>query len=414
VIKTSTLPSGIRLVTEQMSDVRSVCVGVWVGTGARDETADQAGISHFLEHLLFKGTDSRSARDIAEAVDAVGGDMNAYTTKEYTAFYVRTLAEHLELPLDILADILREPAFRPDEVDAERQVILEEVLMHLDEPADVVQERFHDAMFPGHPLGREVLGEPERVRDVTVGEIRSFFEEHYRPSNMVVAAAGDVEHDEVAEAIQRRFTGEGGGPPRREAPASGPRPLVVESRDSEQAHLVLGVRALPRRAPERFSLAALNHVLGGGLSSRLFQEVREARGLAYSIGSDRVAYEDTGTLSVSVATAPEHVPEVLGLLERELDALHADGITERELEVARGHLRADLLLSLEDSGSRMSRIGASLLLHGEVLTVDQVLERIDEISLESVAELAWRLLGSERVLAAVGPFGESDFPPRTP
>ena len=411
MIRTSTLASGIRLVTEQMSDVSSVCVGVWVGTGARDETAEQAGISHFLEHLLFKGTDSRSARDIAEAVDAVGGDMNAYTTKEYTTFYVRTLAEHLELPLDILADILREPAFRSDEVDAERQVILEEVLMHLDEPADVVQERFNDAMFPGHPLGREVLGEPERVKAVTVAEIRRFFEEHYLPGNMVVAAAGDLEHDEVAAAIERRFRGSGGRPPGRLPPADGPRPLSVETRDSEQAHLVLGVRALRRRDPDRFSLAALNHVLGGGLSSRLFQEVREARGLAYSIGSDRVAYEDTGTLSVSVGTAPEHVPEVLGLIERELDAVQADGITERELEVAKGHFRADLLLSLEDSGSRMSRIGASLLLYGEVLTVEQLLGRIDEVSLDSVRHLAKRLLGSERVLAAVGPFDEGDFPP---
>jgi predicted Zn-dependent peptidase len=411
VIRTSTLSSGIRLVTEQMPDVRSVCVGVWVGTGSRDETPEQAGISHFLEHLLFKGTDSRSARDIAEAVDAVGGDMNAYTTKEYTTFYLRTLAEHLELPLDILADILHEPAFRPDEVDAERQVILEEVLMHLDEPADVVQERFSESMFPGHPLGREVLGDPGRVKAVTVDEIRSFFEEHYLPGNMVVSAAGDVDHDEIAGAIEQRFTKRGGRPPARLEPQAPPHPLAVETRDSEQAHLVLGVRAPKRRSPERYSLAALNHILGGGLSSRLFQEVREARGLAYSIGSERVAYEDAGTLSVSVGTAPERVPEVMGLLERELDAMRADGVTERELEVAKGHLRADLLLSLEDSGSRMSRIGASLLLHGEVLSVDTVLERIDAITIDSVKELAARVLGGERVLAAVGPFGEEDFPP---
>ncbi len=409
MITTSRLASGIRLVTEQMADVKSVCVGVWVGTGARDETEAQAGISHFLEHLLFKGTESRSARDIAEAVDAVGGDMNAYTTKELTTFYVRTLAEHLELPLDILADILSEPAFRPDEVDAERQVILEEVLMHRDEPAEVAQELYSAAMFPRHPLGREVLGEPERVKTVTVGEIRGFFDEHYRPGNMVVAAAGDIDHGEVAAAIERRFSAVGGHPPVRSRPEPGVLPLSVVPRESEQAHLVLGVRAPERRSPERFSLAVLNHVLGGGLSSRLFQEIRESRGLAYSIGSERVAYEDAGSLAVSVGTAPEHVPEVMGLLERELDSLHDEGVTERELEVAKGHLRADLLLSLEDSGSRMSRIGASLLLHGEVLGVEEVLERIDSVTLESVRDLATRVLGSERVLAAVGPFAEGDF-----
>ncbi|MGH9294604.1 MAG: M16 family metallopeptidase, partial [Acidimicrobiales bacterium] len=205
MIVTSTLASGIRLVTESMPDVASACVGVWVGTGSRDEADDQAGVSHFLEHLLFKGTESRSARDIAEAVDGVGGDMNAYTTKEYTAFYVRTLAENLDLGLDILCDILREPALRPADVDAERQVILEEVLMHLDEPADVVQERFGGAIFPDHALGREVLGLPEVVKRVTVPEIRAFFEHHYRPRNMVVAAAGSIEHAEVGAAIERRY-----------------------------------------------------------------------------------------------------------------------------------------------------------------------------------------------------------------
>ena len=313
VIKVS-VGSGIRLVTESMSDVSSASVGVWVGTGSRDETLEQSGISHFLEHLLFKGTEQLTAKDIAEAVDAVGGDMNAYTTKEYTTFYVRTLSEHLDLGLDILCDILRDPALRPDEVDAERQVILEEVLMHRDEPADVVQERFSEVIFPDHPLGREVLGLPEVIEGVTVGEIRGFFDHHYLPGNMVVAAAGDVEHDAVAEAIERRFVGRlGGSAPVRTPPPLDPLGLQVERRQSEQAHLVFGLRAPERRSPERYNLAVLNHALGGGLSSRLFQEVREARGLAYSIGSDRVAYEDTGAMAVSVGTAPENVAEVLGL-----------------------------------------------------------------------------------------------------
>ena len=374
MITATTLESGIRLVTESMPDVASLSVGVWIGTGSRDETPEQSGISHFLEHLLFKGTPDRTAREIAEQVDAVGGDMNAYTTKEYTTFYVRALAEHAELGLDVLGDILCRPALRPDEVDAERQVILEEVLMHRDEPADVVQEEFAAAMFPDHPLGREVLGEPEIVSKVTVPEIRSFFDTHYLPGNMVIAAAGDLDHDRLARDIQTRFASRHGGlPPLRDAPADGPLPLAVESRDTEQVQLVLGVRAPDRRAPERFALSVLNHVLGGGLSSRLFQEIREARGLAYSIGSDRSSYDDVGTLAISVGTAPEHAQEVLALLHSELDHLGDEGITERELDVAKAHLRADLLLSLEDSGARMARIGAGLLLFDEVLTVERLL-----------------------------------------
>ncbi|MGA2527612.1 MAG: pitrilysin family protein [Acidimicrobiales bacterium] len=410
MITTTTLDSGITVVTESMPEVASLCVGVWVGTGSRDETPEQSGISHFLEHLLFKGTPERTAREIAEEVDAVGGDMNAYTTKEYTTFYVRALAEHLELGLDILCDILCRPALRPEEVDAERQVILEEVLMHRDEPADVVQELFAGAMFPLHPLGREVLGEPEVITKVTVAEIRSFFEAHYLPANMVIAAAGELDHDRLAAGIEERFAGRfGGHSPERKAPAAQSIPLVVESRETEQAQLVLGVRAPDRHSPQRFALAVLNHVLGGGLSSRLFQEIREARGLAYSIGSDRSAYDDAGTLAVSVGTAPEHAHEVLGLLHGELDRLGAEGITQRELEVAKGHLRADMLLSLEDSGSRMSRIGSAKLLFGTVLTTEELLEAVAAVTLEHVAEIAGELLGERRTLAVVGPFSDSDF-----
>jgi predicted Zn-dependent peptidase len=289
-------------------------------------------------------------------------------------------------------------------------VILEEVLMHLDEPADVVQEHFSEAMFPDHPLGREVLGLPDVIRGVRVPEIRGFFDEHYLPGNMVVAAAGNVEHETVAVEIERRFGGrEGGAPPPRVAPNGDLRRLVVERRDTEQAHVVIGLRGPERRSPERFSLAVLNHALGGGLSSRLFQEVRESRGLCYSIGSDRVAYEDAGTLAVSVGTAPENVPEVLELITRELDDLSQQGVSERELEVAKGHLRADLLLSLEDSGSRMARIGASLLLHGEVLTVAQLLSKIEAVTLAEVRAASEAVLSTPRVMAVVGPFDATDF-----
>ncbi|MGD0743083.1 MAG: pitrilysin family protein [Acidimicrobiales bacterium] len=395
-----------------MVDVRSACVGVWVGTGSRDETGAQAGISHFLEHLLFKGSPTRSARSIAEDIDAVGGDMNAFTTKEYTAFYVRMLGDDLDLGLDILSDIVWSPALRVDEVDSERQVILEEVLMHLDEPADFAQERFADAMFPSHPLGREVLGDPEVIRSVTVDEIRQFLAVHYRPANIVVAAAGQVDHGGIGAGLERRFAGiAGGAAPRRAAPSDEVRSLDVTVRDSEQAHLVLGVRAPARRHPSRFALMLLNHALGGGISSRLFQKIREERGLAYSIVSERVSFADSGALVVSVGTSPDNAAEVVDLVVAELDACARTGITPQELGRAKGHVAADLLLGLEDSGNRMSRIGAGLLLFDEVLSIDEQLARIDAVTVDEVGALAGEVLGGRRVLAVVGPSGAGDFTP---
>ena len=411
-VSISVLPSGIRLVTEAMPHVHSACAGFWVGTGSRDESPQQAGISHFLEHLLFKGSPTRSARSIAEQIDAIGGDMNAFTTKEFTAFYVRTLASDVDLGLDILSDIFWQPALRAEEVNSERQVILEEVLMHRDEPADVVQERFAEACFPGHPLGREVLGEPEVITNVTVDEIRAFLSEHYRPANLVVAVAGDIDHASIAEGIERRFAGVvGGRAPKRVAPYGELRRLDVTTRDTEQAQIVLGMRTLDRRSSRRYALSLLNHILGGGISSRLFQSIREERGLAYSVVSERMAFEDSGALAISVGTAPDRVREVLELIVEELDLIAAKGVTEDELLRAKGHVHADTWLGLEDSGTRMSRIAAGLLLLDEVPSVDEQLASFDAVSLDDVAQLAGEMLKSERVFALVGPFEESDFSP---
>lgn len=408
----STLDCGVRLVTERMPGVRSACIGFWVGTGSRDETVCQAGISHFLEHLLFKGSPTRSARAIAEEIDAVGGDMNAFTTKEYTTFYVRMLGDDLDLGLDILSDIVWSPALRPDEVASERQVILDEVLMHLDEPVDFAQERFADAMFPSHPLGREVLGDPEIIKAVTVDEIRQFLTVHYRPANVVVAAAGQVDHSRIADGLQSRFAGAAGGAaPRRRAPSVAVRPVDVTVRDTEQAHLVLGVRAPARRSPSRFALALLNHVVGGGISSRLFQKIREERGLAYSIVSERFGFADSGALVVSVGTAPDKAHEVVDLVVSEFGALASAGVTAEELARAKGHVAADLLLGLEDSGNRMSRIGAGLLLFDEVLSSDEQLARIAAVSVDEVAALAAEILDGGRVLAVVGPSSVGEFAP---
>jgi len=393
-----------------MADVSSVSVGFWVGSGSRDEPVDQAGASHFLEHLLFKGTPYRTAAAIAEALDEVGGDCNAFTTKEYTTFYIRLLAEDLALGLDILSEIMWNPALRDDDVAAERMVILDEILMHADEPSDQAAERWSDALFPAHGLGRDTLGSLASVSSIEASDIRRFFEEHYRPGNIVVSAAGDCDHDALAEALERRFTGERGGvPPSRLPPVTPADPLVVVRRPTEQAHLVLGSRSVSRFDEERWALAVLNHTLGGGLSSRLFQKVREERGLAYSIWSERASFQETGYLCVMVGTAPEHVDEVLRIMTGELELLAEKGITPRELAVAKGNLRAEALLAIEDSGARMSRLGSSLLLHGEVRTVDQIVARIDAVELSEVRRAAESLAAAPRTLAAIGPFGPEAF-----
>jgi len=405
VICTEVLDCGARLVTEPMADVRSVTVGVWVGTGSRDEDDARAGSSHFLEHLLFKGTPTWSAAAIAESVDEVGGDMNAFTTKEYTAFYIRLLAEHLPLGLDVLGAIMTDPALRAEDIEAERQVILDEILMHADEPSDFAAEQCTAALFPGHPLGREVLGTAQSVAALDQEEIRTFFDTHYRAGNLVVAAAGDLDHDRLAADIDRRLAGRpGGSSPSRRAPEGPGEDLAVQPRPTEQVHLVLGMRCPGRHDPQRWALAVLNHTFGGGISSRLFQEVRERRGLAYSIWSERTHYDEVGTLTVNVGTAPEHAAEVLDLVHSELDRMGGHGVTDRELAVAKGHLRAETLLSLEDSGARMSRIGSSLLLHGRVLEVDEVLARVEAVTAAEVAAAAAALAGETRTLSVVGPY----------
>ncbi|HEY2214728.1 MAG TPA: pitrilysin family protein [Acidimicrobiales bacterium] len=404
------MPSGIRLVTETMADVRSVAVAYWVGAGSRDEPDELAGASHFLEHLLFKGTESRSAVSIAESLDEVGGDSNAFTTKEYTTFYVRLLSEHLPLGLDILSEIMWEPALRPVDVDAERTVILDEILMHADEPLDLASEEWQESMFPSHELGRDTLGTASTVANLNAADIRGFFDQHYRPGNMVISVAGDCTHEGVAADMERRFTGQRGGEaPIRKAPGDEIRPLHVVRRPTEQAHVIYGMRSVSRHDDRRWALAVLNHVLGGGLSSRLFQKVREERGLAYSVWSERAAYQDAGTLAVVVGTAPEHVDEVLKIVTGELEQLAEHGITDREMAIAKGNLRAEMLLQGEDSGARMSRIGSSMLLHGDVRTVDEVLARLEKVGPDEVLAQAQELVAAPRSLSAVGPFDEDAF-----
>jgi predicted Zn-dependent peptidase len=401
---------GLTVVTERMESVRSVALGFWVGIGSVDETDRLAGASHFLEHLLFKGTSQRSARDIAEAVDAVGGDMNAFTTKEYTAFYIRVLSADAPLAVDVLSDIIWQPAFRPDEVESERQVILEEILMHADEPAEAVHDLAAGAVFPSHPLGREVLGTPDTIAAMARDDIAAFHHGHYQPANMVVAAAGDVDHDRLVAELERRAGDHTGGAlPRRHAPAVPPAAVAVDGRDTEQAHLVVAMPAPHRNDDDRFALTLVDHILGGGMSSRLFQSVREERGLAYSVYSYRSAFEAGGALAVYAGTAPARVPEVLEVIDDELDRMAAKGPTDAELDAARSHIRGATALGLEDSGANMSRIGRAQLIHGEVLSVEAVDARLAALTPADVRQVAARVVGAPRTLAVVGPFSEGDF-----
>lgn len=394
-----------------MPDLRSVAVGFWVGSGAVDEDDTQFGASHFLEHLLFKGTADRTATEIAAAVESVGGDMNAFTTQEYTAFYVRVPDDHLTLALDILADVVWHPAFRPDEVESERRVILEEIGMRDDAPDDVVHELANAALFSGHPLGRSVLGTRDTISAMPRDVIAQYHADHYRPRNVVIAAAGNLDHATVADHIARRVPVDGGlRPDRQQFPLQSSVRATGEHRVTEQAHLVLSMRSIARNDPDRYALSVLNQILGGGMSSRLFQEVRERRGLAYSVYAYRAAYETTGSMSIYAGTAPERVAETLQVVRAELDRLVADGIPEPELVAAKGHLKGSTTLALETSASRMHRLGRGLLTLGEVPSVDDIVAAVDAVTLSDLRRTIDRVFATDdHVLSVVGPLHTADL-----
>jgi predicted Zn-dependent peptidase len=408
------LPGGLRVLTERMSAVRSVTLGIWAGVGSRDETLRLAGASHYLEHLLFKGTRRRSARDIAEAMDAVGGETNAFTSKEYTCFYARTLDRDLPLAVDILVDMLRSSRMAAADVDAERTVILEEIGMHNDAPDDIVHDLFAEALFGGHPLGRPVLGTVDSITSIQRDAIIRYWRRHYMPGNLVVAAAGSLEHDQVVELVAEAFGDAGAGEPigpregRREPRVHGG--VAVRPKPTEQAHVVLGSRGLSRSDPRRFALGVLNVAFGGGVSSRLFQEVREKRGLVYSIYSYAAQFTETGSFSVYAGAAPKRIHEVLAIVRDELERVVADGLTEAELERGKGHLEGSLVLGMEDTSGRMTRLGKSELTFGEILSLDEVIRRVDAVTDADVRAVAKEVLGAgPRALAMIGPFDQDGF-----
>ncbi|MEZ5141300.1 MAG: pitrilysin family protein [Acidimicrobiales bacterium] len=403
------LADGIRVVTERVPGALSVCLGVWVGVGSRDEPTSVAGVSHFLEHLLFKGTERRSARDIARAVDAVGGEMNAFTAREHTAYYTRLPAAEIGLGLDLLTDVLTAPALREREIESEREVILEELLLAGDTPEDLVHIALYEALFPGHPLGRETLGSEETIEAMGRGAIAEFFDGRYRPANLVVAGAGDLDHERVVDAVGRAFAGRPAGDrPRRLGPTQANEALRIVRRPTEQAHVALGWRALDHFDGDRYALQVLNEILGGGPSSRLFQEVREERGLAYSVYSSPSAYADAGALVAYAGTVPGRLAELLEVLDDVVARLAADGVDDEELAVAVGCLTGSLVLGLEDSASRMARLGTGETVRGEVVPVQEHLARVRAVTVDDVARVADRVLRSPRTVAVVGPFDEHD------
>lgn len=415
----SVLPGGLRVVTEFVPSVRSASVGVWVDVGSRDEGPTVAGAAHFLEHLLFKATPTRNAVEIAQAVDAVGGELNAFTSREHTCYYAHVLDEDLELAVDLVSDVVLNGLCAPEDVEVERDVVLEEIAMRDDDPEDTLGDVFLTAMFGDHPVGRPVIGSVESVSAMTRNQLHSFHIRRYVPERMVVAAAGNIDHRRVLKLVNRYFgprlaASRPPRPPRKGGGRVSGRPgLTLVNRDCEQTHLTLGVRTPGRHWPHRWALTVLNTALGGGLSSRLFQQIRETRGLAYSVYSAVDTFADSGAFSVYAGCLPERFPEVVRVTTDILETVARDGITEHEFRIAKGALRGGLVLGLEDSASRMNRLGRTELSYGEYRSVASTLQRIDAVTVDEVNAVARRVLGGNYGAAVLGPHrSPRALPPR--
>ena len=406
----TSLPNGLRVITEEMPSVRSVAVGCWVDTGSRDEFDAEAGCSHFLEHLLFKGTEELGAREIAEAFDAVGARSNAFTSKEYTCYWAQLRDENLPMGLGLLSEMLQRPAFRPEEILSESHVVLEEINMNEDDPSDVAHDQFARALWGDHPLAKPVLGTRESISGMGRDVISEYWSRRYHPSSVVVAAAGHIEHQQVVDLATDLFGGWAGAAAGHEFSPPQVAPTVrVVSRDTEQAHLVIGGEALTRDDERRFAFGILNHVTGGGMSSRLFRAIREERGLAYAVYAFRMPFADSGAFGVYVGTTPHQTSQVLDLVRTELQKLGEDGISPEELDRAKGHMKGSLALSMEDSNGRMVRLGRHELTGVEHLSLDEAVARIEAVTLDEVHAVAKEVYGGPHVIGAVGPFDSIDL-----
>jgi predicted Zn-dependent peptidase len=407
MIAKETLPNGLTLVTEIVPHVRSAAVGVWLKRGSRHEELHDTGLSHFVEHMVFKGTHKRTAQQIAADVDSIGGHLDAFTAKEYAAFHIKVLDEHLPQAVEILADLLLNPLFDAGDMTKEKKVICEEINLVEDTPDDLVVELWSEAFWPDHPLGRPILGTKRSVNSISRDRLRAFFRETYRAGNLLVAAAGHFEHERVVDLVRQRFgdLGDGGlaTPPLPPQPRGG---IVVRSKkELEQIHLCLGTPAYSQTHDRRYAAYVLNTVLGGSLSSRLFQTIRERRGLAYSISSGVSSYSDAGALTIYAGMSLDAVDEVLDLTVSELRALRDEPIPEEELRRAKDHLKGSLVLALEGTSSRMNHIARQEIYFGHQLALDDLLAAIEAVSAEDVRSAAAELLGGEVGLSLVGNLG---------
>ena len=412
LVKRTVLPGGLRIISEQMPSVRSAAIGIWVNVGSRDEVASQTGSAHYLEHLLFKGTKNRSALEISSTIDAVGGEMNAFTSKEVTCFYTRVLDTSVPEAIEVLVDMITSATITSIDVDQERQVVLEEIAMRDDDPADIVHEQFSRALFGDAPLGRSILGTVENISSLSRRSIHGFYRKYYSPDRLVIAVAGNIDHASIVKQFRRAFDIGGvdlGGeetpyvPPKVKTKVSHTGGFVKFDKTTEQANLVIGVPGLDRGDERRYIQSVFNAALGGGMSSRLFQEVREKRGLVYTVYSFGQQFQDAGMAGVYAGCSPKNLEQVTQVITDVLDEVALNGITKEELAKAKGQVSGGMVLGLEDTSSRMSRIARSEMNHGYVPSVSQVLERISSVTLEEVHALAHHLWSQERLTAVVGP-----------
>ncbi|MBO8162508.1 MAG: insulinase family protein [Brevibacillus sp.] len=395
--------NGLRIVTEKIPSVRSVALGVWVGTGSKFESEANNGISHFLEHMFFKGTEKRSAKEIAESFDEIGGNVNAFTSKEYTCYYAHVLDQHAVMALDVLSDMYFHSVFDEEELEKEKNVVIEEIGMYEDTPDDLVHDLIARASFSDHPLGYSILGTEEVLRSLSRKDLLAYIDGFYTPHNTVVTVAGNFD-DELIEAIKHHFSHyRRHGKNREVASPTFTAKTITQSKATEQAHLCIAFPGLPVGHEQIYSLILLNNVLGGSMSSRLFQEIREERGLAYSVYSYHSAYRDTGMFTIYTGTAPEQVGQVFDITTQILGDLCEKGISEKELHKGKEQLKGSLMLSLESTNSRMSRLGKNELLLEKHLSLDEIIARIDGVSIDSIAEVANKLFRAPLALAMVSP-----------
>jgi len=396
------LDTGLRLITEAMPQVRSVTIGVWLMRGSRHESDERSGIAHFVEHMLFKGTDSRSAEDVAQAIDSIGGQLDAFTAKEYASYYIKVLDEHLPLAVELLADIVMHPAFAEDEIGREKKVILEEIKMVEDTPDDLVHELFTQHFWEGHPLGRPILGSKETVDALTVPALREYFRGAYVAPNMIVSAAGNLDHAHVRELVATAYQSL---PTEGEALSQGPptvKPgVITRTKDLEQSHICLGTNSYPQNHDDRYVSYILNSVLGGSMSSRLFQNVREKRGLAYAVFSGLSAYRDAGNITIYAGCAADAVEEVIDLCVDELRGLKRAPVPDAELKRAKDHLKGSLMLSLENTASRMSHLARQEIYFDRHFGLDETLAGVERVSADDIQRVACDLFANGSLAATV-------------